>query len=167
MAGRPKKSRRKHIPLGDVLGLTEEERRELKPIDTAPATVDPAMVQAWAQADCSASEMAGMLGVSADWFDDYRRDHPEIDKAMLIGRASTRYALRNAQMREALAGNVQMLIWLGKQMLGQSDKVQMKSESTVSVVLDDAMRELRDLSKDDLIAMRRIMIEGECETIEE
>lgn len=155
---------KKDIPMIDVLGLSEAERKELSPVYVAPV-VDPVMVQAWAQADCTVQEICGMLGVSADWFDDYRRDNPEVELALTRGRATARYSLRNAQMREALAGSPQLLIWLGKQMLGQSDKVQVKSESTVSVVLEDAMRELRDLSKEDLLAINRIVIEGECNVV--
>ena len=40
-----------------------------------------------------------------------------IDKA----REETRQKLRQAQIRLALSGNATMLIWLGKNMLGQSD----------------------------------------------
>ena len=36
-------------------------------------------------------------------------------------RADTRRTLRQAQIKVALSGNVTMLIWLGKNILGQSD----------------------------------------------
>ena len=38
------------------------------------------------------------------------------------GKANTIMRLRKAQIDTACAGNVAMLIWLGKQMLGQADK---------------------------------------------
>ena len=38
-------------------------------------------------------------------------------------RSSTRNALRNMQMQTAMSGNVVMMIFLGKNMLGQTDKV--------------------------------------------
>lgn len=38
-----------------------------------------------------------------------------------IGRAERRDVLRTAQLRTALRGNATMLIWLGKQDLGQRD----------------------------------------------
>jgi hypothetical protein len=37
------------------------------------------------------------------------------------GRASLKQSLRRAQLRLALSGNATMLIWLGKQMLGQQE----------------------------------------------
>lgn len=41
------------------------------------------------------------------------------------GRAQARISLRQHQMRLALAGNVTMLVWLGKNLLGQSDRQQL------------------------------------------
>ena len=38
------------------------------------------------------------------------------------GRARLRQSLRRAQIKSALSGNATMLIWLGKQYLGQSDR---------------------------------------------
>ena len=37
------------------------------------------------------------------------------------GKEETKQKLRQAQIKAALSGNVAMLIWLGKQMLGQAD----------------------------------------------
>ena len=44
------------------------------------------------------------------------------------GRAERKLALRAWQWRAAEAGNVAMLIWLGKQELGQSDRVEARHE---------------------------------------
>jgi|TARA_R100000655_G_scaffold15285_3_gene34014 DNA-binding CsgD family transcriptional regulator len=38
------------------------------------------------------------------------------------GKADLKKKLRKAQLKLALEGNATMLVWLGKQMLGQSDK---------------------------------------------
>jgi hypothetical protein len=40
---------------------------------------------------------------------------------ILKGRAETKQALRRAQIKVALEGNTTMLIWLGKNILGQQD----------------------------------------------
>ena len=46
-------------------------------------------------------------------------------------------SLRHWQMNAAKSGNVQMLIWLGKQYLGQRDAVEEKIESEgVKVIID-------------------------------
>lgn len=45
--------------------------------------------------------------------------------------STTRVKLRQKQIDVALKGNVTMLIWLGKQMLNQSDKIMQLDESTL------------------------------------
>jgi hypothetical protein len=40
---------------------------------------------------------------------------------LLKGRESLKQSLRRAQIKLALSGNAVMLIWLGKNLLGQSD----------------------------------------------
>jgi hypothetical protein len=47
-----------------------------------------------------------------------RRFASEIDK----GRSQLHKSLRRKQLEVALGGNIAMLIWLGKQFLGQTDK---------------------------------------------
>lgn len=50
-----------------------------------------------------------------------RRNYAEF---LTKGRLELKNKLRTKQIRIALKGNVVMLIWLGKQYLGQSDKVE-------------------------------------------
>jgi ubiquinone biosynthesis protein UbiJ len=45
--------------------------------------------------------------------------------------------LRKAQFDCALGGNATMLIWLGKQYLGQIDKQEMKVDGGVQIVYGD------------------------------
>jgi hypothetical protein len=74
-------------------------------------------------------ECAGVLGIDYDTlnrrlkeeghggFTDYYKKHSSHGKV----------SLRRAQMKLALEGNATMLIWEGKQFLGQSDKIEEKS----------------------------------------
>lgn len=62
-------------------------------------------------------EIAEFLGVSER---TVRRNYAEF---LTKGRAELKNKLRTKQIRVALKGNVVMLIWLGKQYLGQTDKV--------------------------------------------
>jgi hypothetical protein len=74
-------------------------------------------------------ECAGVLGIDYDTlnrrlkeeglggFTDYYKKHSSHGKV----------SLRRAQMKLALEGNATMLIWEGKQVLGQSDKIEEKS----------------------------------------
>lgn len=68
-------------------------------------------------------DIAYVMGCSPDTIEN--RFRAELDK----GRANGRTRLRQRQMELALEGNVPMLIWLGKQMLGQTDKQELKAET--------------------------------------
>jgi hypothetical protein len=62
------------------------------------------------------AECAAILGCSPDTLE---RNYKE---TMAWGRSHRDASLRRRQFEIALAGNPTMLIWLGKQYLGQSDK---------------------------------------------
>lgn len=51
---------------------------------------------------------------------------------------SGKVSLRRAQWRSALEGNVAMMIWLGKQYLGQTEKTEMSHNGGMPVrIIDD------------------------------
>ncbi len=101
-------------------------------------------------------ECAGVLGIDYDTlnrrlkeeglggFTDYYKKHSSHGKV----------SLRRAQMQLALAGNATMLIWEGKQFLGQSDKIEEKStqvrlqtEFDFSTLNDEQRDMMRNLLK--------------------
>ncbi len=49
------------------------------------------------------------------------------------GRANVKMKLRKKQLAVALQGNVSMLIWLGKQILGQKEKLEAEKEITILI----------------------------------
>ena len=61
------------------------------------------------------AEISNLLGITRD---QWRTHYPEV---ILKGRARLRQSLRRAQIKAALNGNASMLVWLGKQYLGQRD----------------------------------------------
>lgn len=69
-----------------------------------------------AKIHCTFKEIASVCDCSIDLLRD-RFSHL-IEKGQEEGRSS----LRRLQWHQAEKGNIQMLIWLGKQMLGQKDK---------------------------------------------
>jgi len=79
--------------------------------------IDPAQVEKLAQLHCTNEEMAFFFGCSADTLE--RRFAGIIAK----GRSKGKMALRDYQWQAAKKGNVTMQIWLGKQLLGQKDKL--------------------------------------------
>jgi len=83
------------------------------------AKIDPEHVRALAGAGCTVEEMAEFLGVNKKTLE--RRFLKVIDKGRLLRNVS----LRRKQMELAMKGDKTMLIWLGKNLLGQSDKTQL------------------------------------------
>ncbi len=48
----------------------------------------------------------------------------KFENFLVKGRANLKQRLKRKQIQVAMSGNVSMLIWLGKQYLGQADKVE-------------------------------------------
>ena len=48
----------------------------------------------------------------------------KFENFLIKGRANLKQRLKKKQIQVAMSGNVSMLIWLGKQYLGQSEKVE-------------------------------------------
>jgi hypothetical protein len=76
------------------------------------------MIERLAAICCTMNEIASVTGLSVDTLE--RRFAEIIKNGRNIGKAS----LRREQFRMALSGNPTMLVWLGKQILGQKDKVE-------------------------------------------
>lgn len=85
---------------------------------------------------CTAEEIAGFLDVSVDTLsrrikETYGQTFAEYFEQKKIG---AQIALRRAQWQLAMNGNPTMLIWLGKQFLGQSNKTDLQVNSPSSSV---------------------------------
>lgn len=72
------------------------------------------MVMKLSELFASETEIAYVMGINRSTL----RKYPHLMEA---GKARAKVKLRRAQMEKALEGNPTMLIWLGKQLLGQSD----------------------------------------------
>ena len=82
------------------------------------AKIDPDAVLVLARIHCTQAEIAAVLGCSVDTL--ARRFADTIKKGQDEGKAS----LRRMQYKAASDGNPTMLIWLGKQLLGQHEPTQ-------------------------------------------
>lgn len=89
--------------------------------------IDPKLVKDLASIGCKTREIAIVVGASVDTLD--RRFAAELAK----GRENMKISLRRWQLEAAQKGNVTMLIWLGKQYLDQTEKVEQKSEVKAEV----------------------------------
>lgn len=81
---------------------------------------------------CTQNEIASFLGVSVDTL-LRRKEFCELYKK---GMEEGRMSLRRLQWKKAQDGNTTMLIWLGKQYLGQSDKQELTGKDGKSLVPD-------------------------------
>jgi hypothetical protein len=84
--------------------------------------VDPEQVRVLASIGCPVADIARVLDCSAKTLE--RRFMKEMEQ----GRANRNVSLRRKQFELAMAGNTTMLIWLGKQYLGQKDKHEVSGE---------------------------------------
>lgn len=95
--------------------------------------------------DTSEVEKLGMLGATAPeiaaWFNcglrtierRMAKQDGEFRRAYEKGFGRLKISLRRQQIEIAKGGSVAMLIWLGKQMLGQADKQEVKEDSMVTM----------------------------------
>ena len=85
-----------------------------------PTELNLKQIQAAAAIGCTQEDIARLVGVSERTI-QRRADARE---AIAQGMAVMRTSLRRMQWDKAKDGNVTMMIWLGKQLLGQKDRVE-------------------------------------------
>lgn len=85
------------------------------PVGRDKKVIDPEEVEKLAAIGCKDSEIADWFGIKYDTLRNNFSDQ------LTKGREHLKQSLRRAQLNLALSGNAVMLIWLGKNILGQSD----------------------------------------------
>ncbi len=93
---------------------------ELKKRGRPKIQIDYEKAEKLAHILCTQSEIASILGVSLTVLEH----DPEFQRIHKKGMESGHASLRRMQYKAAEAGNPTMLIWLGKQHLGQRDKME-------------------------------------------
>lgn len=88
-------------------------------------------VEALATIGATDDEIATVLGISTDTVGRRKKDDPEFKESLKIGRDKGKITLRRLQWKSAQGGNVVMLIFLGKQLLGQ------KSDRQLTGIVDN------------------------------
>ena len=78
--------------------------------------IDTDQVEKLAGLGCTNTEIGSFFGCSPDLIEKSYSEY------LIKGREKGKIRLRQWQMKAAQNGNVAMLIWLGKQILGQTDK---------------------------------------------
>lgn len=137
------------VPIGETKrGLKTKQHRH---------TIDLAQVEALAQIGCTMPEMAKVLGCSVTYIERMQDENPAFALALERGEGSLKSSLRRSQLKHAFEGNASLLIWLGKQYLGQVDKREIDTKSEVNVVVQKAREELAGLPQEQLLEMKRLL----------
>jgi hypothetical protein len=97
-----------------------------------PTVIDWSIFDALCQVQCTKQEIAAYFRCSEDAVERaVRREKRTTFSAYYNQHAGIgKMSLRRKQFQMALNGNVTMLIWLGKQTLGQADQSKVKQEVT-------------------------------------
>jgi hypothetical protein len=91
--------------------------RKLRPDDRTLG-----IIRGLGEINATHAEAAAVLGVCRETLEKFLGTHKNAYEAYENGKAEGRVSLRRKQYEAALGGNTTMLVWLGKQLLGQKDK---------------------------------------------
>ena len=92
--------------------------------------VDPEQVRQLARLGCTWDEIAGVLKIGRTTLTARMREKKYRD-AYEQGVAEGDVSIRRAQYESAMKGKTGMLVWLGKNRLNQTDRVETKNETTI------------------------------------
>ena len=86
--------------------------------------IDEEQVRALARLGCTWDEIADVLQVSRTTFGKYLKQKKSLREAYERGLSEGDVSIRRAQYDAAVSGKTAMLIWLGKNRLNQTDRVE-------------------------------------------
>ncbi len=86
--------------------------------------LDYETIRKLASIGCTDREIAAVIDYTHEWVCKRKKKDAELAAAIEKGREAGKASLRRVQWQKAQEGNPTMLIWLGKQMLGQRDRVE-------------------------------------------
>ncbi len=95
--------------------------------------IDPKEVEKLAAFGCTVREIASFFGCSEDLI---KKSYSQF---MTKGKDAGKIRLRKMQWNAADRGSVPMLIWLGKQVLGQSDKQEVTEVKPIDDIVFDGI----------------------------
>ena len=100
-----------------------------------PKVIDYTKLDAMCAIHCTGEECAAILGMDYDTLNAVlKRDgHGKFSDYFNIKGSNGKMSLRRKQYDQAMSGNATMLIWLGKQWLGQTDKHENNGSSVTTI----------------------------------
>lgn len=92
--------------------------------------LDPTEIEKLCRLNCTMDEMAAFFGCSTDTIERRMKEDEDLKLAIEKGRATGKISLRRKQFQILEDSNsASMAIWLGKQLLGQRDNLDVTTES--------------------------------------
>ena len=94
--------------------------------------------------NCTLDEIAAYFNVSIKTVERRYNEEPDFTNAVDRGKAHGRLSLRRKQLELVDKGNASMAIWLGKQLLNQTDKTEIdqynhNDQISIQIVNPDAV----------------------------
>lgn len=93
------------------------------------------------------NELADVIGVDITTLYN-TRNGPKTKRAVKEGNANCNMRLRKAQVNSAVNGNSTMLVWLGKNRLGQSDSPKAEGNHALTAFAESMAKAARKLGAD-------------------
>lgn len=115
----------------------------------SPAFLELDKVLELAKIGCTQSEIYAVLGISKKTFITMKKNNPILMETILAGKQSGNASLRRKQMQVAMGGNPQMLTWLGKNNLNQTDKTISHVQISQGETFKQALSGSNDSDEDD------------------
>jgi hexokinase len=101
-----------------------------------PKELDEKLILDLARIMCTYAEIASIVGCDVDTLTNRFSDL--IKQGYIEGKSS----LRRAQFKAAMSGSVPMLIWLGKQILNQHEKIQHTTQNPLETKTDEELEKI-------------------------
>lgn len=98
-----------------------------------PTPIDYDEVYKLAAIQCTDAEIAEWIGIGEEGFRKRKQSDEDLVGVLKKGREKGKASLRRMQYQLAEKGNATMLIWLGKNVLSQSDKMDQTIDHAVTV----------------------------------
>ena len=130
------------------------------------AKIDIAELERLSAMQCTDEEIAAWFGVTTRTI-ERRRKNAKFAEVMDRGKAKGRISVRRQQLKLLEAGNATMGVWLGKQILGQTDEVRHEFNGMLSAHLSVIIPRSVEAAPAGLGTARRLTEADEAEEVVE
>ena len=100
-----------------------------------PKPINYEEVYKLAAMQCTDAEIAAWIDITEEGFRKRKKADPDLVGVLEKGRHKGKASLRRMQYQAAEKGNATMLIWLGKNLLAQTDKLEQKNDGALNVTV--------------------------------